>query len=226
MQKINRLICENKLDEALDLALDKLDKLNFDFKRFAGEISPEILEILRLISIIYYSKKEIMNSTEILLKTNNLTKQKFKNEPEIYAEIYADINNDLALNFKILKDYASALKFFEISSFVKKNLGADFIGEYAASLSEIAEIYAIKKDYKKACETYEKILEICKRNFNQNQADWAEFYAQNLFYHSVAMFYNGAEFKNFLNKSIEISKNFKLSTAKQGKFLEFLKAQK
>ena len=145
MQKINRLIGENKLDEALDLALDKLDKLNFDFKRFAGEISPEILEILRLISIIYYSKKEIMNSTEILLKTNNLTKQKFKNEPEIYAEIYADINNDLALNFKILKDYASALKFFEISSFVKKNLGADFIGEYAASLSEIAEIYAIKK---------------------------------------------------------------------------------
>lgn len=102
MQKINRLIGENKLDEALDLALDKLDKLNFDFKRFAGEISPEILEILRLISIIYYSKKEIMNSTEILLKTNNLTKQKFKNEPEIYAEIYADINNDLALNFKRL----------------------------------------------------------------------------------------------------------------------------
>ena len=30
MQKINRLIGENKLDEALDLALDKLDKLNFD----------------------------------------------------------------------------------------------------------------------------------------------------------------------------------------------------
>lgn len=234
MQKINDLIAKGEFTEALKLCFENLKALNFNLESF--EISNfklnekiEILEILRLISLIYYSQKNLMASTEILLKSAEICKIEYAKNSEI-CEIYADISNDLGLNFKALKDFASALKFLKISAFLKQNLSqksVKFLGEYVAGLSEVAEILILQRDFLNAKTEYEKIIEICEQNFSQDPQNWAEFYAENLLNFSITLFnLKDQNFMKFLNQSLEISENFKISNAKALKFVEFLKGQK